>query len=115
MFILLVVSHLVIVGSQAMANIWLCMWSDAGCMPENWRHSLNGSHLVGNELAIYGGLGAVQGLQLVYSSTFLTTYYYIISVPVIRIMIVCTCLGKLISAAQSRQFTASATHKRCKS
>lgn len=73
MFFLLVISHLTLIGSQAMGNIWLCMWSDNMCMPSKWNNSIYGSgldnrtgllhspNMVGKELAIYGAIGAIQG------------------------------------------------------
>lgn len=78
MFFLLVLSHLVLIGSQAMGNIWLCMWSDNKCMPTNWNNSLYGSktnggngslsdRFVGKELAIYGVIGAIQGRRCITS------------------------------------------------
>jgi hypothetical protein len=64
-FFLLVTSQLLMVGSQAMANIWLCMWSDSRCMPQAWNKSLYSTYeleVADKELAVYGGLGAIQGL-----------------------------------------------------
>ena len=63
LFLLTVVSHLGLIGSQAMANIWLCMWTDSGhCMPVAWRGGYNQSEMpVSKKVEVYGIIGVIQG------------------------------------------------------
>ena len=64
LFLLMVVSHLGLIGSQAMANIWLCMWTDTShCMPAAWRGGANHSDIpVPKKLEVYGIIGVIEGL-----------------------------------------------------
>ena len=64
LFLLMVVSHLGLIGSQAMANIWLCMWTDTGhCMPAAWRGGANHTDIpVPMKLEVYGIIGVIEGL-----------------------------------------------------
>jgi len=64
LFLLMVASHLGLIGSQAMANIWLCMWTDnAQCMRGDWGGG-NDTSYNGRlpPVAVYGIIGAIQGL-----------------------------------------------------
>jgi len=65
LFLLTVVSHLGLIGSQAMANIWLCMWTDtSNCMPATWRGGHNHTDIpVPTKVEVYGIIGAIQGLS----------------------------------------------------
>ena len=58
-FLLAVFGHGLYIASQSMANIWLCYWTDDECMPAHW--NVNHTLTKGDKLAIYGGLGAVEG------------------------------------------------------
>jgi len=68
LFLLLVASHLGLIGSQAMANIWLCMWTDnEHCMPSMWgggdhqQSSTPAEMTVPKKLTVYGIIGCVEG------------------------------------------------------
>ena len=69
LFLLTIISHLGLIGSQAMANIWLCMWTDnAQCMPQMWggqvasTTSTNHTEMpVPMKLTVYGIVGIIEG------------------------------------------------------
>ena len=64
LFLLTVVSHLGLIGSQAMANIWLCMWTDTEhcSVPSAWLGGHNQTDMpVPKKLEVYGIIGIIQG------------------------------------------------------
>jgi len=71
LFLLTILSHLGLIGSQAMANIWLCMWTDnVQCMPANWGGGQNATTTnhtaemsVDMKVTVYGIIGCVEGLS----------------------------------------------------
>lgn len=56
---LVIVFHMLFTGAQVMTNLWLSEWSDD--QPVNGTMDQDQVHM---RLAVYGGLGALQGIWI---------------------------------------------------